>query len=59
MKQTFINLGISTMCFPVLTIIGKVVENPDLRNAVGAMWIGISLSCMVNGIVCLIKDSGD
>lgn len=56
MKQMIFNFAVSSMCSPVLLLIRKFVSNSEAYLAIGGLWVGFSLACLINGIICLCKD---
>lgn len=56
MKQMFFNFGVSTLCFPVFMLISKTIDKVDIRLSVGGLWIGFCGACLINGLICLVKE---
>jgi hypothetical protein len=54
MIQAIINLCISILCAPVLSLIKHLLDNGSTE--IQALWVGICLACLINGIVCLTKE---
>jgi hypothetical protein len=52
MKQLVFNLVTGNICFPVFILIRKTIG----KEEVVALWVGFCLACLINGIICFIKE---
>lgn len=56
MKQMFFNFGVAIFCYPVFKLISTTIDKVDIRLSIGALWLGFCISCLINGIICFVKE---
>ena len=56
MKQIIFNFACSFICSPVLFIIYKILSDEEARCAIGGIWVGFCIACLINGFICFAKE---